>query len=83
MVVTAPDAASEVVRQCAAAGVKQVWFHRAIDQGSLSKEAVAMCREQGITPIVGGCPMMYVAPVDVGHRCMRAVLGWTHKLPTA
>jgi hypothetical protein len=30
---------------------------------------------------VGGCPLMYCEPVDFGHRCMRAWLGWRGRLP--
>jgi hypothetical protein len=34
-----------------------------------------------ITVIPGACPMMYLAPVDVAHRCVRTVLGWFGRLP--
>lgn len=71
MVVTHPDAAPDVVRQAADRGVRHVWFHRSFGTGSVSDEAVAACRARGIEPIVGGCPMMFCEPIDVGHRCMR------------
>jgi predicted CoA-binding protein len=76
MIVTPPDAAADVVRECADLGVSRVWFHRSFGEGSVSDQAVSACREHGITAIVGGCPMMYCTP-DVAHRCMRWVLGWT------
>jgi hypothetical protein len=27
------------------------------------------------------CPLMYREPVDLGHRCMRGLLGWLGRLP--
>lgn len=81
VVVTHPAAAPAVVADCAAAGVRRVWIHRAIGAGSLSAQAVAACETAGIAVIAGGCPMMFLEPVDVGHRCMRAVMRWTGRLP--
>jgi uncharacterized protein len=49
--------------------------------GSVAPDAVAFCREHGITVIPGACPMMYLAPVDIPHRCVRTVLGWFGRLP--
>ena len=80
---THPDATPEVVRQCVELGIRHVWMHRAFGQGSVSREAVALCEENGIRVIPGGCPMMFLAPVDLGHRCMRWFLGLAGKLPRA
>jgi len=71
VIATHPDASAAVVRQCAEAGVKHVWFHRSFGDGSVSSEAVAECDRLGIEAIVGGCPLMFCEPVDVAHRCMR------------
>jgi len=71
VVATHPDAALEVVRQAARRRVPRVWFHRSFGQGSVSEAAVRECAERGLRCIVGGCPLMYCEPVDVGHRCMR------------
>ena len=81
VVATHPDVAAEVVRQAAARHVPRVWFHRSFGAGSVSAAAVEECRKSGISCIVGGCPLMYCAPVDPGHRCMRAVLGWMGRVP--
>lgn len=78
---TPPGASIEVVRQAAARGVKQVWFHRSFGDGSVSTDAVEECRTRGIEPIVGGCPMMFCQPVDVAHRCMRWFLQWRGRVP--
>ena len=71
VVVTSPAASVDVVRQCAACGIRRVWFHRSIGEGSVSDEAVRACAAQQIDCIVGGCPMMFCEPVDLAHRCMR------------
>lgn len=81
VVATHPDVAPEIVRQSAELGIDRVWMHRSLGQGSVSDEAVALCHEHGIRVIAGACPMMYVQPVDVAHRCMRWVLGVTGGLP--
>ena len=81
VIVTAPAAALEVVRQCAAAGVPRVWFHRSFGDGSVSEEAVKECAAKGIDAIVGGCPMMFCEPVDVAHKCMKWWLQHQHRVP--
>lgn len=70
VVATHPDVSADIVRQCAARGVARIWFHRSFGTGSVSDDAVRECVEQGLQPIVGGCPLMYAAP-DVFHRCAR------------
>lgn len=71
VIATAPAASIEVVRQCADHGVKRVWFHRSIGDGSVSAEAVKECAARGIDAIVGGCPLMFCEPVDFGHKCLK------------
>jgi uncharacterized protein len=81
MVVTHPDVALKVVRECADLGIRHVWLHRSFGQGSVSEEAVAECERHNIDCLVGGCPMMYCEPVDFGHRCMRWILKIQSRLP--
>jgi predicted CoA-binding protein len=71
VVATHPDVATQLVQQCEGRGVRRVWFHRSFGTGSVSQDAVRQCEELGIDCIVGGCPLMFCEPVDVGHRCMR------------
>ncbi len=71
VIATHPDVAASVVRQCSARGVSRVWFHRSFGTGSVSEEGVREGERLGIECIVGGCPLMFCDPVDVGHRCMR------------
>lgn len=81
IIATHPERAEEIVRDCASQGVQQVWMHRSLGAGSLNEKAVALARELGLTVIPGGCPMMYCAPVDLPHRCLRWFLEKTGKLP--
>ena len=81
VIATHPNVAAELVRQCAERGVRRVWFHRSFGDGSVSAEAVQECAARRIEPIVGGCPLMYCAPVDFGHRCMRWWLQRRGRLP--
>ncbi len=81
MVATAPAASRDVARECVALGVKHVWFHRSFGDGSVSDEAIALLREHGVQPIVGGCPLMYTGRVDPAHGLMRWVLGAMGKVP--
>ena len=81
VVMTHPREALELARQCRLAAVPHVWFHRSIDGGSFSAEAVQLCKDYGATVIPGGCPMMHLEPVDFGHRCMRRFLRLTGSLP--
>ena len=79
VIVTNPYITVQVVQDAAQAGVPRVWMHdNTFMPGSVSKEAVHACEDNGITVIAGACPMMYL---DFTHKCMRAVLGLMGRLP--
>lgn len=81
LIATHPDVAASVARECVAAGVPRVWMHRSFGTGSVSDEATTLCRDAGLAVLDGGCPMMFLEPVDVAHKCFRWLLGATGKLP--
>jgi len=81
MVASPPASGVGIVRACAERGVRQVWFHRSVGDGSVSEEAVRECRSRGIEPIVGGCPMMFCGKVDPAHACMRWIFQWLGRVP--
>jgi len=81
VVATPPAAALDLVRQCAARGIRRIWFHRSFGTGSVAAAAVDEARSRGLDPIVGGCPLMFVAPVDLAHRCMRSWLAFRGRVP--
>lgn len=82
MIVTKPAIADEIMPQCVQAKVPMVWMHENAMFGaaasSVSSGAAELGRENGITVIAGGCPMMFL---DFGHKCMRWILGAAGKLP--
>ena len=78
---TAPTVSADVVRDCAQLGIQWVWLHRSFGGGSVSAEATEVGRASGISVIAGACPMMFLPGTDIGHRCMRWVLGLTGGLP--
>jgi predicted CoA-binding protein len=82
VIITRPEITTQIVRDCGDAGVRRVWMHQSVGKGSsVSPEAVMYCREHEISVIAGACPMMYGDEVDMGHRCMRWILGLTGRLP--
>ncbi len=81
MVASPPASGVGIVQQCAERGIRRVWFHRSLGDGSVSEDAVRACREHGIEPIVGGCPMMFCGNVDLGHRCMKWLLQRFGRVP--
>ncbi len=82
LIVAAPPAAgTDLVTQAADAGVRHVWFHRSVGQGSVSDAAVHEAAARGLACIVGGCPLMYLAPVDPFHWCLRRMLRWRGRVP--
>lgn len=78
---TKPETAEATMRECAELGIDQVWMHRSFGAGSVSASATEYGRQQGITVIDGGCPLMFDPTADFGHECMRAVLSMTGAVP--
>ncbi len=83
VIVTRPEVAEQLVRQCAEVGIPRVWMHRSLGfmGTSVSEQAVEFCRENGMTVIPGGCPMMFCKPVDFAHTCLHWMLKLTGGLP--
>ena len=81
VVATHPAQSIELVRQCVDKGTNRIWFHRSFGEGSVSDAAVRECQARGFQYIVGGCPLMYCQPVDVGHRFMRWWLRRKQRVP--
>jgi uncharacterized protein len=83
VIVTKPEVTSNVVKECKELGIFNVWMHRGIDSKgtSVSEEAVLYCRNNNITVLAGGCPMMYCSHADMGHRIMRFLMAISRSLP--
>jgi predicted CoA-binding protein len=67
VIVTPPQSSADIVRQC---GIRHVWLHRSFGSGSVAEDAIEACRIHEIDCIVGGCPLMFCKPVDLGHKFM-------------
>lgn len=70
---TRPELAEDTMRECAELGIKQVWMHRGPGAGSVSPAATSYGRQQGITVIDGGCPLMFGPTADLGHKFIRFI----------
>ncbi len=78
---TKPDRAEATMRECAGLGIKHVWMHRSMGGGSVSTAATAYGRQQGISVIPGGCPLMFEPVSDGAHKAMRFVFTLTGAVP--
>jgi hypothetical protein len=78
---TRPEIADQTMRECAELGIKHVWMHRGPGAGSVSETATAYGREHGISVIDGGCPCMFGATADLGHKTMRFICTLTGNVP--
>jgi hypothetical protein len=81
VVATRPAHALTTVQEAVDLGVTQVWMHRSVDAGSVDPAAVALGRENGLTVIDGGCPLMYGKASDPGHRMMCRVMTVMGRVP--
>ena len=81
VIATHPKDSGQVMQDCVEAGVTRVWMHRSVGGGSVSADATTFGRENGVTVIDGGCPLMYGKASDFGHRMMGTVLRITGTVP--
>lgn len=81
VVATRPDAAMSTLKECVDLGVKHVWMHRSFGEGSVSEEAAAWGREKGLRVIAGGCPLMFHATADPGHKALCLLFTLFGKVP--
>lgn len=79
-IATNPGQSLSVAKQCVENGISKIWFHRAFGNGSYSKEAEDFCRQNNITPIIYGCPVMYLQPVDPFHKCIKFFMKLSGKI---
>ena len=68
LVMTSPAESADVVRQCIAAGVKNIWLYRGTGRGAVSDEAVRLCQISGVTLVAGACPFMHFPNTQWIHR---------------
>jgi uncharacterized protein len=78
---TAPHRALDTMKECDHLGIKHVWMHRSFGGGSVSDEATQYGRAHGIDVIDGGCPCMFGATGDAGHKVMKFLFTLNGNVP--
>ena len=68
VVMTSPGASEQVMRECAQAGVEQVWLHRGAGKGAVSRGAVEASRQAGMDVVAGECPFMFLCGKQFPHN---------------
>lgn len=81
LIASPPASGPYIVQQCIDRGIRSIWFHRSMGQGSVDDAAVELCWVHGVEPIVGGCPLMFIGRIDPVHACMRWFLQHTGNVP--
>ena len=79
-ILASPKVTDQIVQQCVELGIKHVWMHcmmgtkpgLAAGMTSVSREAVELCKANGIAVIPGACPNQFLKP-DFGHAAMRGL----------
>jgi uncharacterized protein len=74
VIATRPEFAEATMHECADLGIKHVWMHWGAGGSSVSEAATDYGRQQGITVIDGGCPLMFGPTADLSHKVIRRVL---------
>jgi predicted CoA-binding protein len=76
VVVMVPSAAAaQVVRDAIDRGIPRVWLHQGAGPGSVSAEAVQLCRDSNVAVVDGACPLMFADPVRGVHHLHRFLSG--------
>jgi predicted CoA-binding protein len=74
LIMTAARDTESVVRDCVEAGVRRIWMYRGGGQGSVTAEAVDLCRRNGVRLVEGHCPFMFLPRAGFLHRVHRLVM---------
>jgi len=83
ILLTPPARTAEAVRDCLAAGVRELWLHRGAGAGSATPEAIEVARAAGVEPLTGLCPFMALEGAGWFHQVHRFFRGAHHMPGTA
>jgi uncharacterized protein len=72
LIMTPKTETDQIVKDCAAAGVKHVWMYGGMAPGAATDTAVAFCETNGISVVQGLCPYMFFAGTPSFHKPHRA-----------
>jgi len=68
LLMTKPATTERVVRECHAAGIRDIWMYRGAGAGAVSPEAVQFCEANGMSVVAGECPFLYLPETPWFHR---------------
>lgn len=88
VMVTRPEITSILIDDCIRLGIRRIWIHNMMGipangvpgGSSISPDGIQRAREAGLSVIGGSCPMQFIEPVDLFHRCLRWYCDKTGKL---
>jgi predicted CoA-binding protein len=78
---TRPETVEATMHECVELGITRAWMHRAFGAGSVNERAVHYGRDNGVTVIDGGCPLMFAPTSDFAHSVIKLVC--SRKVPKA
>jgi uncharacterized protein len=67
LIMTSAKVTDEIVRDCAAAGIKHVWMYGGVTPGAKTPTAIAFCEEHGMDVVAGLCPYMFLEGTPAFH----------------
>jgi len=67
LLMTNPAATERVVRECHAAGIREIWMYRGAGTGAVSADAVEFCEANGMPVVAGECPFMFLPETPWFH----------------
>ena len=70
VIATKPADAEATMKECVEAGIRHVWMHKGPGPGSVCDDATVYGRDNGVTVIDGGCPLMFGPTSDFGHKAL-------------
>ena len=76
-----PKIIDRIVRDCAEAGVSQIWMYRGIGDGAVSETALEFCELQGIQVVPGYCPYMFLPHPGFFHKAHGFAMKMTGSYP--
>ena len=68
LIMTKPEPAVDVLRDCIEANIPLVWLYRGAGKGSVSNEAMELAKQNNIRVIPGFCPYMFIPDSGMIHK---------------
>ena len=83
LIMTTAAVAEQVIDDCAAAGIRNVWLYGGLGGGATSEATVAAAERRGLNTVAGHCPYMFLPGTPVFHRIHATGKKLTRSYPKA